>query len=178
MTTAVVVSNRQSTRRIQALGLRCDHHEIPELTEAGAQPAYWIGGEYSFSGSAAALGEDGQTGASQQVDATGMVALAVAGDRFVAILSPAEPPHKTDAPAVWLAASLADLQIGSSGKVGLLKKRPEYIEVRCDGWELKVSQVSSLDREAKMSKPWQEGSLLRALRRGDQDMTVAMISQA
>jgi hypothetical protein len=139
--------------------MECDDREIPESPVVGASADYWIAGVGIFEGVAALLANDGTLAPGYEVGVTGTVALAVGRNQFICILS----PNEATAPSMWLATSLADLGITATGKVGVFKKRPQHIQVSCDGWSLVLGQVSSVDREAGFRQGGKEASLLSVL---------------
>lgn len=159
MTTAVVVQNRSGTRRVPALNMECDDREIPESPVVGGSADYWIAGVGIFEGVAALLANDGTLAPGYEVGVTGTVALAAGRGQFICILS----PNEATAPAVWLAASLADLAVTATGKVGVFKKRPGQLQVQGDGWEIVLHRVEGLDRSIGQRVYGQEKSLLSAL---------------
>jgi hypothetical protein len=161
MTTAVIVQNRTATRRVQALGMAGDNREIPRpLTNASV--ASWIGFG-GFNGKAALLGEGERLTPGYEVGVPGHIALALSDSRVFCIVSSTE----ATGPAVWLAANLADLEVTSSGKVGIFNKRPERIEIRCDGWELICGHVQSLNPDTGVLHSGREASLLGSLQGSD-----------
>jgi hypothetical protein len=158
MTTAVIVQNRSGTRRLETLGMRGDEREIPSPLTATCPISYWVGFG-GISGTAALLGDGQSLVPGYEVGVMGTIALALHDRRLFGIIS------STDAtgPAVWLAASLTELQVSSSGKVGVFNKRPQRIEIRNDEWELLIRQVQSLKRDSGDLRKARETELLAAL---------------
>lgn len=158
MTTAVIVQSRSATRGIQALGMHCNEQEIPILRPPGKVVEHWLclG---AFMGTAALLRDDGNLKPGYEIEVMGKVHVAVRDGRLIGIVSPTE----ATAPAVWFAASLTDLEVKSEGRTGFFKKRPARINVRCDGWEVLIGRVESLNVKINMARYGMEGELLGAL---------------
>jgi hypothetical protein len=162
MTTAVVVQNRSFTRHIPALGMKCDEREIPAPLAPTSPPDYWLG-MGAFIGTAELLTADGNFEPGYEVHVLGTVALAVGDGRLIGIVA----PDQATATAVWVAPSLGDIAVKAEGKTGLIRKRPERIEIRCDDWEILIGRVESLYIKTNMTQYGREASLLAALIEGD-----------
>lgn len=158
MTTAVIVQNRSGIRRLEPLGMRGDDREIPDPLLPSRSTSHWVGFG-GLSGTAAMLGEGESLTPGYEAGVMGTIALALSDNRVFGIVSSTEPTG----PAVWLAASLADLDITSSGTTGLIKNRPQRIELRCDDWELLIGHVQSLNRASGELHKAKETELLTAL---------------
>jgi hypothetical protein len=154
-TTAFIVRDRARTRRVEAIDLTCDGREMP--TQLPRSYEHWIAGVAGFEGAAAFL-ESGAELKPGQTEAAGAAALAVGEGRLVAIVS----PYNSDEPAVWLASPIAELKVATSGRIGLVKKRPEKIAIHGPGWTLRLAAVSQFYVSMNSHQTRQENSLLAA----------------
>jgi hypothetical protein len=158
MTTAVIVQNRSATRRLEALGMTGDEREVPSPLPPDSSVTYWFGSG-NITGTADLLGEAESLKPGYEVGVIGHIALALSDKRLLGIVSSTE----ATGPAVWLAVNLEDLAITSSGTVGVFKKRPDRIEIRCSDWELRIGYVKSGDHASGPRKNGQELAFLSAL---------------
>ena len=159
MNAAVLVDGRGAPRKVTALEMYCDAHEIAYPSDGSKATGSWIAGSCLFSGTAYRGGESDTLGELAASNAQGSASLAVVSDRVLGIVS----PHTPAEPAIWFAAAVSSLRVEASGSKGFIKKRPSTIVLSGDGWTVNLSQVGRHFRSSNQLQPGQEGALLTAL---------------
>jgi hypothetical protein len=155
--TAVV--DARGERQLAPLEMKCDKREIPEALDGSKPTGWWLVGTCRFSGSAALGGETGTLGEPSDTQADGTAALAVGNGRIFGIVS----PNTDAAAAVWWSWPLSEVQVGTVGSQGFLKKRPTQLTLKTTDGQLTFADVSRLWRNSGSQQAGQEASLLKAM---------------
>jgi hypothetical protein len=151
--------------------MRCDAKEIPspyepenlgkrvelrDVLNAGKDESWWfaVGGFY---GQVRETGGEATQGLSTSEIAP--IALAIVKHRILGILG----PEDTSAPAVWWSWCSAGVEVRTEGSQGMLKKRPEKIELLAHGCNVLLVGVSKFLRSSRQYRAAQENGFLKAL---------------
>lgn len=155
---AVLVEGRGRTRTVALFNMRCDAQQIPESLDGNKTRMYRT--RATFSGQAAAWNE-GSPGLPAAASAEGRGALGVVGGRVFGILT---PDLEAD-PSVWFTLPLRGLRVIANGQQGLLKKRPVSIQLGCDQWFVRLTEVNIIiPASGGRQQTGQEAALLQALK--------------
>lgn len=138
--------------------MRCDGQQIPESLDGTKTRMYRT--RATFSGQAAPW-NDGSPGLASPASAEGRAALGVVSGRVFGILT---PDLEAD-PSVWFTLPLRGLRVVPHGQQGLLKKRPVSIQLGCDQWSVRLSDVNVIiPASGGRQQTGQEATLLEALK--------------
>lgn len=155
---AVLVDGRGRTRTVALFNMRCDLQQIPESLDGNKTRMYRA--RATFSGQAAPW-NDGSPGLAAPASSEGRAALGVGSGRVFGILT---PDLEAD-PSVWFTLPLRGLRVVPHGQQGLLKKRPLSIQLGCDQWFMRLTDVNVIiPASGGRQQAGQEGTLLQALK--------------
>jgi hypothetical protein len=177
--TAMIVKRGGWDATATMLGVSWDELGFPELrgTEAGSRS--WFAAVGGFVGCLSYTADDGQLAHEDDFAANGGWTLTVAGGKLLGIMYPASSlPMRPETLAratpgqgatIWIAADLDRISSSAKTKGGLLGKKIEKIQVRCDGWEALFGIVAE---SGAASAPL---SLVRAIRGGETSLLGALV---
>ncbi len=140
------------------MGMQCNIEELVSISPEPRNQVRFIADHAIFEGAAYLEDLEGKHLFFKAGSVFGSVSMAFDVGKFLAILSPSDMA----AHSIWLSVPLDGLKIGTSGTIGVFKKRPELIELEGDEWSLTLSGVAQLFQKGYQSGKEQE--LLEALR--------------
>jgi len=164
----ILIGPRGTEISIPELGMRSELRgdaQAPQPLE-GSVDGWWFG-ICMFEGTS----ERGQGGSQTDVEIVGTFTLAVTDERMLCIVDP-DPeaaalmgvsPHGTDLDAcVWISIPVRELDATAYGQRGLIRKRPNAIEINGPRWRLAAREVNWLFPSGRAQRS-QEAQLVAAL---------------
>lgn len=153
MTKRVALVRRRNAReRVPHLGMSSDAREIPDPLDGRAE-SYWIAETGGVTGRLPFLTDD----EAPRDRITGMTALAVTSDHLYVIVGPDEETE----PAAWISVPLGEVAVSADSPGG--RRQPLRVDVRGDGWELRLDRLVRLHRSSGRYQTGQERALVQAL---------------
>jgi hypothetical protein len=154
---AVIVEGRGRSRTVALFNMRCDGQQLPESMDGSRVRLFR--GRANFSGKAAPW-NDGSPGALASTNAEGRAAIAVDANRVFGILT----PDLSAEDCIWFSLPLRGLRVAGHGRKGLLKSRPHSIQLGCQDWSVRMTDVNLvIPASGGRQQAGREATLLQAL---------------
>jgi len=180
---AAIVPRPATNRSIPELGMRGSGKEIPDQPEQWVQhqkrehkpEGWWLTSGCYLEGSALPINDNDELeGPPQHVEITGSTAaLCIAHGRLFVIVRPNDETE----PAVWIAATVSDINVETEGSQGF-RGRPKELTLTADHWNIKVVLVHRLYRRWDKKRMTESGHLEERIQRGQEGSLLKELTKA